>query len=57
MNYDLMTASIKLSRKKAPMKISGMKNRTTRKLKLYYSIIIIGDHPSSVTVWNIVRRE
>jgi len=52
----LITANVKLSKNHAPINTRGMKNRTERELNVFWSITIISDHPSKVTVVKTARK-
>eukprot|EP00359_Climacostomum_virens_P007767 CAMPEP_0204907576 /NCGR_PEP_ID=MMETSP1397-20131031/6695_1 /ASSEMBLY_ACC=CAM_ASM_000891 /TAXON_ID=49980 /ORGANISM="Climacostomum Climacostomum virens, Strain Stock W-24" /LENGTH=74 /DNA_ID=CAMNT_0052076775 /DNA_START=30 /DNA_END=254 /DNA_ORIENTATION=+ len=52
----LMTASVRLSRKKAPINTRGTKYKTTAKLRAFCMKIMIIVHPSSVTHWNTAKK-
>ncbi len=57
MNFDLITASVRLRRKKAPMKTSGTKKMVDVTEDDFHRLSMIVPHPSKVTHWNIVIRE
>lgn len=52
-NFDLITARVKLRRKKAPIKIKGIKNKNDNMVKVSAICYIISVHPSKVTDWKI----
>jgi hypothetical protein len=54
---DLMTASVRLRRKKAPMNTIGTKKRRERILNALYIYTMITLHPSNVTLWKMIKRE
>ena len=52
LNDELITASSKLTRKKAPIKTIGRKRMKAKSVKLIWNWIMMSDHPSKVMHWN-----
>ena len=51
-----MTASVRLSRKKAPIKTMGTKKKIVRGEYAFWYMTMISDQPSSVMHWKTLSR-